>query len=68
LIDHLARGIVGERRVEDLPILADALEDAGCDQGELLRHLREPHRREQRCWIVKRLLRGLAANLAGGPR
>jgi hypothetical protein len=61
LIAHLARGITAERRVEDLPILADALEDAGCNLPELLGHLREEHPREQRCWVVKRLLRGLAA-------
>jgi hypothetical protein len=61
LIAHLARGIAAKRRVEDLPILADALEDAGCELAELLRHLREAHQRERRCWVVKRLLRGLAA-------
>jgi hypothetical protein len=64
LLMHLARGITSERRVEDLPILADVLEDAGCDLGELLGHLRQPHPREQRCWVVKRLLRGLSAGAA----
>ncbi len=66
LIGHLARGIAGERRVEDLPILADLLEDAGCLLPELLDHLRQQHPREQRCWIVKRLLRGLGAGPAHG--
>ena len=61
LLIHLARGIAGERRVDELPILADALEDAGCDLGELLGHLRHAHQRDQRCWVVKRLLRGLLA-------
>jgi hypothetical protein len=61
LISHLARGIASEHRVEDLPILADALEDAGCDLPELLLHLRDRHLRTQRCWVAKRLLRGLAA-------
>jgi hypothetical protein len=64
LVAHLARGIAGERRIEDLPVLADALEDAGCALPELLTHLREPHQREHRCWVVKRLLRGLASGAA----
>jgi pSer/pThr/pTyr-binding forkhead associated (FHA) protein len=68
VIAPLARGVAGDRRAEDLPVLADALEDAGCDLDELLRHLREPHPRQRRCWIVKRLLRGLTATPAGhGP-
>ena len=66
LIAHLARGIAGgERRFEDLPILADALEEAGCALSELLQHLRDFHPREQRCWIVKRLVRGLAVSPGG---
>jgi hypothetical protein len=66
LIPHLARGVVAERRFADLPILADALEDAGCDLNELLRHLHEEHPRERRCWVVKRLLRGLGAVAVSG--
>lgn len=39
-----------------LPILADALEDAGCDNGELLTHLRSggPHARG--CWALDLIL------------
>jgi hypothetical protein len=64
LIAHLARGIASERRTGDLPILADALEDAGCPLDELLGHLREEHPLERRCWVVKRLVRSLSANLS----
>jgi hypothetical protein len=68
LIPHLARGVAAERRHDDLPILADALEDAGCDLPELLGHLREDHPRERRCWVVKRLLRGFGvAHGQAGP-
>jgi hypothetical protein len=43
---HLARGIYEDRAFEDLPILADALEEAGCPaEGALLSHLRERPRR-----------------------
>jgi hypothetical protein len=37
----LARGIVAERAFDRMPILADALQDAGCDDPELMRHLQE---------------------------
>lgn len=53
----LARGIAADLGFDRLPILADALEDAGCDNFTLLNHLRsvEPHRVE--CWALRRLLR-----------
>ena len=35
----LARGIVAERAFDRMPILADALQDAGCDDAGLMRHL-----------------------------
>jgi hypothetical protein len=37
---RLAQALYDERRFEDLPILADALEEAGCTHAELLDHLR----------------------------
>jgi hypothetical protein len=59
LLLSLARGVVDERRLDDLPILADALEDCGCTLDELLAHLREEHALDRPCWIARRLLRGL---------
>src|SRR5262249_6583349 len=38
----LARGIYEERAFERLPILADALQELGCDNSHLLKHLRSP--------------------------
>jgi len=53
----IARGIAADLAFDRLPILADALEDTGCDNFALLHHLRstEPHRVE--CWALRRLLR-----------
>lgn len=45
----VARTIYDERRPADLPILADALEDAGCDDAGLLAHLRQMTVRCPRC-------------------
>jgi hypothetical protein len=40
-----------------MPILGDALEEAGCDVPEVLEHCRrgEPHLRE--CWVLDLILR-----------
>jgi hypothetical protein len=42
--------------VLDLPILADALEEAGCQDNRILRHLREPMTHDSRCWVLPLLL------------
>jgi hypothetical protein len=39
-----------------LPILADALEDAGCTDAELLGHLRGPGPHVRGCWALDRIL------------
>jgi hypothetical protein len=52
----LASLVRAEQRVDLLPILADALEDAGCDAHSALAHLRSrgPHTRA--CWVVEAIL------------
>jgi hypothetical protein len=39
-----------------LALLADALEDAGCSEADLLRHLRSPGPHCRGCWAVDRVL------------
>ena len=52
----LARGIYDEKAFDRLPILADALQDAGCDSPGLLNHLREPGEHVRGCWALDLLL------------
>jgi hypothetical protein len=55
----LARGIYDEKAFDRMPILADALQDAGCTDEEVLRHCRQkPHRWEhvRGCWVIDLLL------------
>ena len=40
----------------DLPVLADALEDADCDNADILGHLRGPGPHVRGCWVVDLLL------------
>jgi hypothetical protein len=54
---NLARVIYEERRFEDLPILADALEEAGCINHTILAHLRSPGPHARGCWPVDLLLK-----------
>ena len=51
-VSALAAGIYELRAFDRLPILADALEDAGCDDPAMLAHLRSdgPHCRG--CWVL----------------
>jgi hypothetical protein len=53
---RLARVIYEERRFDHLPVLADALEDAGCTDVDLLAHLRSPGPHVRGCWAVDLLL------------
>jgi hypothetical protein len=52
----LARSLYGERRFQDLPILADALEEAGCTNADLLTHCRQPSEHVLGCWALDVLL------------
>lgn len=52
----LARGVYDERAFDRLPILADALQDAGCDNDELLDHLRGPGPHVRGCWGLDLIL------------
>jgi hypothetical protein len=52
----IARHIYGDRAFHDLPILADAIEDAGCTDADLLAHCRSAGPHVRGCWAVDLLL------------
>jgi hypothetical protein len=52
----LAEAIYADRAFDRLPILADALEDAGCDQADILEHCRGPGPHVRGCWVVDLIL------------
>jgi hypothetical protein len=53
---RIAQTIYDERAFDRMPILADALEDAGCDNADILRHCREPGEHVRGCWVLDLLL------------
>lgn len=50
---RMAEYVLARREFEVLPILADALEDAGCDDHDVLEHCRRPGRHTHRCWVLR---------------
>jgi hypothetical protein len=48
----LAHAIYQERAFAEMPILADALDEAGCANAEILQHCREPREHVRGCWLL----------------
>jgi hypothetical protein len=53
---QLAQGIYDDRAFDRLPILADALQDAGCDNEDVLSHCRDTGPHARGCWVVDLIL------------
>jgi hypothetical protein len=53
---QLARGVYDRRSFDELPMLADVLEEAGCRDPEVLRHCRTPGEHFRGCWVLDLLL------------
>ena len=52
----LARAIYNDRAFDRLPILADALEEAGCSDQDLLGHCRTGGEHVRGCWVVDTII------------
>ncbi|AMV29180.1 hypothetical protein VT84_32600 [Gemmata sp. SH-PL17] len=52
----LAEGIYQERAFDRMPILADALQDAGCDNDDILNHCGGDGPHVRGCWVVDLVL------------
>lgn len=56
IVVKIGQTIYGERRFEDMPLLADYLEDAGCDDEIMLAHFRSKGPHVRGCWVLDLLL------------
>jgi hypothetical protein len=55
-VTTLANGIYTDRSFDRMPILADALEEAGCDNADVLLHCRGNGPHVKGCWVVDLVL------------
>jgi len=55
-IPKMAQLIYDDRAFDRLPLLADALEDAGCTDADILAHCRSGGEHVRGCWVVDLLL------------
>ena len=56
LLVSMARQMYDSRDFGDMPVLADALEEAGCDDADILAHCRQPGPHVRGCWVADLLL------------
>lgn len=52
----VAQTIYEQRRFQDMPILADALEEAGCTDPDILNHCRSEGPHVRGCWVMDMIL------------
>ena len=52
----IAARMYESREFSAMPILADALEESGCTNADVLLHCREPGVHVRGCWVVDRVL------------
>ena len=55
-VKALAQRIYDERTFDRLPLLADALEEAGCSYQDFLSHCQRPGPHVRGCWAVDLVL------------
>jgi hypothetical protein len=56
LVTAMAQAIHQERQFHELPILADAIAESGCEDGEILAHLRNPGAHAPGCGVLDYIL------------
>ena len=52
----IAEGVYANRAFDRLPILADSLEEAGCEHADVLVHCRSAGPHVRGCWVVDSVL------------
>jgi hypothetical protein len=55
-VRKLAQALYDERAFDRMPVLADALEEAGCQDQDILGHCRAGGEHVRGCWVVDLIL------------
>jgi hypothetical protein len=56
LVVSMSRRMYDARDFSDMPVLADALEEAGCNDADILGHCRSGGEHVRGCWVIDLLL------------
>ena len=56
IVVRMAAAIYESHRWEDIPLLGDALEDAGCSDSDVLEHCRGPAQYARGCHVLDAIL------------
>jgi hypothetical protein len=56
LVVSMAQRMYETRDFGDMPVLIDALTEAGCDNAEILAHYRQPGPHVRGCWLIDLVL------------
>jgi hypothetical protein len=56
VVPKMAQTIYDRHHYTDLPIMADALEDAGCTDADILIHCRSETIHQRGCWVIDLIL------------
>ncbi|MCI0704350.1 MAG: hypothetical protein L0241_25100 [Planctomycetia bacterium] len=54
-VPQIANRIYDQKSFADMPVLTDALEEAGCSNAEILAHCRDEREHVRGCWVLDRL-------------
>jgi len=56
VVVNVATSISIDGAFDNLPVLADALEESGCTDSDILSHCRQPDEHFWRCWVIESIL------------
>lgn len=56
VVRRLAEGIYDDKAFDSMPVLGDALEDAGCTDADVLAHCHERAEHVRGCWVLDLIL------------
>jgi hypothetical protein len=56
IVRRLAQAVYNDRDFGRMPILGDAVEEAGCTDADILSHLRSPSPHVRGCWVLDLIL------------
>src|SRR5262249_53878542 len=55
-VERISRTIYDDHSFAEMPVLADALEEAGCADADVLAHCRKPGEHARGCWVIDAIL------------